>query len=133
VLLRQGIATALEAEGMDVVLQASDAQSLLEGLIGARPHVVVLDVRMPPTHTTEGLDAAEVIRSEHPATAVLVLSAAVQAGAARRLLSGKTEGIGYQLKDRVGDIAELSAAIRALASGGSAIDPEVIARLGAPA
>jgi class 3 adenylate cyclase/CheY-like chemotaxis protein len=128
-LLRQGIAQALETEGMDIVLQASDADELLERLAPTRPHVVVLDVRMPPTHTTEGLDAAERIRAEHPDIAVLVLSADTQATAARRLLSATTGGIGYLLKDRVGDIAELAAAIRTVASGGSAIDPEVVAIL----
>jgi class 3 adenylate cyclase/CheY-like chemotaxis protein len=129
VLLRQGIAHALESEGIDVVLQASDAESLLESLAGVRPHVVVLDVRMPPTHTTEGLDAAQLIRADYPGTAVLVLSADTQASAARQLLSGTTEGVGYLLKDRVGDIADLAAAIRTVASGGSAIDPEVVAQL----
>jgi CheY-like chemotaxis protein len=128
-LLRQGIAQALESEGMDIVLQASDAGELLERLAATRPHVVVVDVRMPPTHTTEGLDAAERIRAEHPDIAVLVLSADTQAAAARRLLSATTGGVGYLLKDRVGAIAELAAAIRTVASGGSAIDPEVVALL----
>jgi class 3 adenylate cyclase/ActR/RegA family two-component response regulator len=130
-LLRQGIAQVLEAEGFEVVLQAEDAGQLIEGLPAARPHVVVVDVRMPPTHTTEGLDAAEKIRSEYPETGVLVLSATVEAEAARRLLNGGTEGVGYMLKDRVSDIAELGAAIRTLASGGSVIDPNVIQRLAA--
>jgi class 3 adenylate cyclase/CheY-like chemotaxis protein len=132
-LLRQSLSRALESEGIDVVLEASDAQSLLERLAGARPNVVVVDVRMPPTHTTEGLDAARLIRAEHPDIAVLVLSADAQASAARRLLSGTTGGIGYLLKDRVGDIADLAAAIRTVASGGSAIDPEVVAALTAVA
>jgi DNA-binding NarL/FixJ family response regulator len=88
--------------------------------------VVVLDVRMPPTHTTEGLEAAEKIREEHPEIGVLVLSATVDASAARRLLDSATDGVGYLLKDRVADIDELTTAIRAVASGGSAIDPEVL-------
>jgi CheY-like chemotaxis protein len=129
VLLRQGIARVLESEGIEVVLQASDAGALLEGLPAARPHVAVLDVRMPPTHTTEGLDAAERIRAEHPDVGVLLLSAEVQPSAARRLLDGASEGIGYLLKERVGDVGELLAAIRTIASGGSAIDPEVVAQL----
>jgi class 3 adenylate cyclase/CheY-like chemotaxis protein len=129
VLLREGIASVLEMQGLDVVLQASDAETLMEGLAAARPHVVVIDVRMPPTHTTEGLDAAQRIRSEHPEMAVLVLSQSIEPGAAKRLLSEATEGIGYLLKERVGDIAELTAAIRTVASGGSAIDPLVIAAL----
>jgi class 3 adenylate cyclase len=129
VLLREGVARVLEAEGIDVVLQASDAPSLLRALAGARPHVVVVDVRMPPTHTTEGLEAAEEIRARHPDIGVLVLSASVDPGAARRLLGNATDGIGYLLKERLGDISELTAAIRTVASGGSAIDPAVIERL----
>jgi class 3 adenylate cyclase/CheY-like chemotaxis protein len=133
VLLREGVARVLEAEGIDVVLQVSDAEALLGALVAARPHVVVIDVRMPPTHTTEGLDAARHIRSEHPDIGVLVLSATVEPGAARNLLDGSTGGIGYMLKERVSDIDELAAAIRTVASGGSAIDPEVMARLDAAA
>jgi CheY-like chemotaxis protein len=131
VLLREGVASVLQAAGIDVVLQASDADTILRSMIAVRPHVVILDVRMPPTHTTEGLDAAEHIRAEHPDVAVLVLSAVVDPGAARRLLTNATEGVGYLLKDRVGDIDQLTAAIRAVASGGSAIDPEVVAQLAA--
>jgi class 3 adenylate cyclase/ActR/RegA family two-component response regulator len=129
VLLREGVASVLQAAGIDVVAQASDAETILRALVAARPHVVVLDVRMPPTHTTEGLDAAERIRAEYPDIGVLVLSASVDPGAARRLLDNATDGVGYLLKDRVADIDELTAAIRAVASGGSAIDPEVLARL----
>jgi class 3 adenylate cyclase len=129
VLLREGVARVLETEDVEVVLQASDAEELLDGLAAARPHVVVLDVRMPPTHTIEGLLAAEQIRADYPDVAVLVLSASIQASAARRLLGNATGGIGYMLKERVGDIAELTSAIRTVASGGSAIDPEVVALL----
>jgi DNA-binding NarL/FixJ family response regulator len=129
-LLREGIARALREEGIDVVLQASDANELLAGLAGARPQVVVVDVRMPPTHTTEGIDAAEQIKADHPEIGVLVLSATLQEGSARRLLDAATGGIGYLLKDSVGDIAELAAAVRTVASGGSAIAPDVVARLG---
>jgi class 3 adenylate cyclase/CheY-like chemotaxis protein len=131
VLLREGVASVLDAAGIDVVAQASDAETILRTLVAARPHVVVLDVRMPPTHTTEGLEAAEKIRSEHPEIGVLVLSASVDPGAARRLLENATDGVGYLLKDRVADMDELTAAIRAVASGGSAIDPEVLAQLAA--
>lgn len=129
VLLREGVASVLQAAGIDVVLQASDAETVLRALTATRPHVVVLDVRMPPTHTTEGLQAAERIRAEYPDIGVLVLSASVDPGAARRLLQSATDGVGYLLKDRVADMDELTAAIRAVASGGSAIDPEVLARL----
>jgi DNA-binding NarL/FixJ family response regulator len=130
-LLRQGVAQLLESDGVEVVLQAGDAESLLDQLPAARAHVAVLDVRMPPTHTTEGLDAAQRIRAEHPEVGVLLLSADVNASAAKRLLDDGTEGIGYLLKERVGDVAELSAAVRTVASGGSAIDPEVVDQLAA--
>lgn len=129
VLLREGIARVLEANSVDVVLQASDAETLLRGLAAARPHVVLLDVRMPPTHTVEGLLAAEHIRREHPEIGVIVLSQTVEPGAVLRLLDGVTEGVGYLLKERVADVSQLTAAIRTVASGGSAIDPEVVARL----
>jgi len=129
VLLREGVASALQGAGIDVVLQASDADTVMRALVAVRPHVVVLDVRMPPTHTTEGLDAAERIRAEHPEIGVLVLSASVDPFAARRLLRKVTHGVGYLLKDRIADMAELTAAIRTVASGGSAIDPEVMALL----
>jgi DNA-binding NarL/FixJ family response regulator len=84
---------------------------------------------MPPTHTTEGLEAAEEIRARHPGIGVLVLSASVDPGAARRLLDNATDGIGYLLKDRVGDIEQLTTAIRTVARGGSAVDPAVIEKL----
>jgi CheY-like chemotaxis protein len=129
VLLREGVARVLEAEGIDVVLQASDADTLLQALVATRPHVVIVDVRMPPTHTTEGLEAAEWIRDQHPDIGVLVLSASVEPGAARRLLASATDGIGYLLKERVANISELTAAIRTVASGGSAIDPAVVDQL----
>ena len=129
VLLRQGMASVLAAAGIDVVLQTSDGESLIESLGSVRPHVVVLDVRMPPTHTTEGLDAARRIKAEYPEVGVLVLSASVDPAAARHLLESSTEGVGYLLKDRVTDEEELLAAIRSVAAGGSAIDPDVVARL----
>ena len=128
-LLREGIARALAQEGIDVVFQASDAEELLAGLAGARPHAVVIDVRMPPTHTTEGLDAAERIKADHPDVGVLVLSATLQEEAARRLLAAAPGGVGYLLKDSVGEVAELVSAVRTVASGGSVIAPEIVARL----
>lgn len=126
VLLREGLAKALGGRGIDVVLEASDAERLYEKIASLSPHVVVLDVRMPPTFTTEGLDAARAIKLEFPGTGVLVLSAEIQPDAARRLLGNVTEGVGYLLKDRVSDIGELVSAIRTIASGGSAIDPKVV-------
>ena len=127
VLLRQGIAELLDAEGIDVVAQADDAATLLEQLDRTRPDVVVIDVRMPPTYTTEGLEAATRIREEHPEIGVLVLSQTVEARAARRLLDGN-DRVGYLLKERVTDARELSAAIRTIADGGSVVDPEVAER-----
>jgi class 3 adenylate cyclase len=132
VLLREGIARVLESESIDVVLQASNAEELLQGIDAARPHVVVCDVRMPPTHTDEGIRAAERIRAERRDIGVIVLSASIEPGAAARLLSDSTDGIGYLLKERVTDINELTAAIRTVASGGSAIDPHVIDLLPRP-
>jgi class 3 adenylate cyclase/CheY-like chemotaxis protein len=128
-LLRQGIAAALRSEGIEVVLEAADAGELLGRLELARPHVVVVDVRMPPTHTTEGLDAAREIKRRLPKIGVLVLSASIDAGAACRLLREVSDGIGYLLKERVADVGELTAAIRTVAGGGTAIDPEVLAGL----
>ncbi|RNL78529.1 response regulator [Nocardioides marmorisolisilvae] len=128
-LLRQGIASVLEHEGFEIVLQVGDAESLLDSLSVIRPHVVIVDVRMPPTNTTEGLDAAARIRAEHPGTGILVLSAQVEAKAAARLLADGSDGIGYLLKDRVGDVSELAEAVRTVAQGGSAIDPDVVAEL----
>jgi class 3 adenylate cyclase/CheY-like chemotaxis protein len=129
VLLREGIARVLESDGIEVVLEASDAGGLLEGLVATRPHVAVVDVRMPPTHTTEGLVAAAHIRAEHPEIGVLVLSQSVDPTAARKLLAGATDGVGYLLKERILDVGEVTSAIRTIASGGSAIDPLVIEKL----
>ncbi len=128
-LLRAGVASVLDSEGFDVVLQCDNAVDLMARLEAANPDVVLLDVRMPPTHTTEGLDAAARIRKATPTIGVIVLSAELQARAAQRLLDDGTDGIGYLLKDRVADVAELVTAIRTVASGGSAIDPTVVAQL----
>jgi class 3 adenylate cyclase/CheY-like chemotaxis protein len=125
-VLRQGVAMALRSVGMEVVLETADAATLETSLAAVSPHVVVVDVRMPPSYTTEGLDAAIRIRRDHPDVGVLVLSAAVDPEPARRLLATVTNGVGYLLKDRITDMDELTAAIRTVASGGSAIDPEVV-------
>lgn len=128
-VLRQGVAMALKSAGMEVVFEASQADTIENSLSAVSPHVVVLDVRMPPSYTTEGLDAAIRIRRSHPEIGVLVLSAAVDPEPARRLLATVTSGVGYLLKDRITDMDELTAAIRTVASGGSAIDPEVVSLL----
>ena len=129
VLLRAGIARLLEQSDFDVVGQAGDAEDLLRKVGAHRPDVAVVDVRMPPTHTDEGLRAARRIRAEHPDTAVLVLSQYVEEAYALDLLSESTESTGYLLKDRVADVETFTDAVRRVANGGSALDPEVIALL----
>jgi DNA-binding NarL/FixJ family response regulator len=129
VLLREGIARLLEESGFEVVGQAGDAEDLLRKVGAHKPDVAVIDIRMPPTHTDEGLRAAHRIRAEHPDTAVLVLSQYVEEAYALELLSESTERTGYLLKDRVADVATFTDAVRRVANGGSALDPEVVALL----
>jgi DNA-binding NarL/FixJ family response regulator len=129
VLLREALATALAAAGFAVVGQASDAAELMTIVDAELPDVVVLDVRMPPTHTTEGLEAARAIRAAHPRIAILVLSQYVETRYAVDLLRDDPAGIGYLLKERVTRVADLAEAVRRVASGGSVIDPEVVSRL----
>jgi DNA-binding NarL/FixJ family response regulator len=129
VLLREGLARLLEESGFDVVGQAGDADDLLRKVGAHKPDVAVVDVRMPPTHTDEGLRAAHRIRAEHAATGVLVLSQYVEEAYALELLSQSTESTGYLLKDRVADVDSFTDAVRRVAGGGSALDPEVVALL----
>jgi DNA-binding NarL/FixJ family response regulator len=129
VLLREGVARLLEEAGIEVVGQSGDADDLLRKVHAHRPDVAVVDVRMPPTHTDEGLRAAAAIRESHPETGVLVLSAYIDEGPALELLSDSAAGLGYLLKDRVGDIDAFVDAVRRVADGGSALDPEVVSRL----
>jgi DNA-binding NarL/FixJ family response regulator len=129
VLLRAGIALLLAESGFDVVAQAGDGEDLLRKVGAHKPDVAVIDVRMPPTHTDEGLRAAHRIRAEHPGTAVLVLSQYVEEAYALDLLSESSESSGYLLKDRVADVATFTAAVRRVANGGSALDPEVVSLL----
>jgi DNA-binding NarL/FixJ family response regulator len=128
-LLREALASALTSAGFDVVGQAADGETLLEVVDAQVPDVVVLDVRMPPTHTTEGLEAARAIRAAHPGMAILVLSQYVETRYAVELLRDDPAGIGYVLKDRVTRVADLAESVRRVAAGGSVIDPEVVARL----
>src|SRR4051794_35557006 len=128
-LLREGVARLLEDAGFQVVGQAGDADELLLKVRSYKPDVAIVDIRMPPTHTDEGLRAAQEIREKHPETGVLVLSQYVESGYALELLQGSAEGIGYLLKDRVSDIKEFAAAVKRVAEGGSALDPEVVSRL----
>jgi DNA-binding NarL/FixJ family response regulator len=129
VLLREGIAALLTAAGWDVVGQAGDAASALSLVAALRPDVVIVDVRMPPTHTTEGLQAAERIRAEYPGTGVLVLSQYVEPQYALRVIGDQPAGFGYLLKDRVTDVAELVDAVSRLAAGRTVVDPSVVAAL----
>jgi len=129
VLLREALAASLSAAGFAVVGQAADVDGLMELVNGQQPDVAVVDVRMPPTNTTEGLEAAQRIRSEHPGTAVLVLSQYIETRYAVELLRDSAAGVGYLLKDRVTRIDDLADAVRRVAAGESAIDAEVVARL----
>jgi DNA-binding NarL/FixJ family response regulator len=129
VLLREGIARLLEDSGFEVVGRAGDAEDLLRKVRAHQPDVAIVDIKMPPTHTDEGLRAARTIRAEHPGTAVLVLSQYVEEDYAMDLLAGSAEGVGYILKDRVADIDRFLDAIRRVADGGSALDPEVVSRM----
>ncbi|MDA0634936.1 response regulator transcription factor [Nonomuraea sp. MCN248] len=129
VLLREGLIRLLEGSGLRVVAAVAEAESLLRATEEHRPDLVLTDVRMPPTHTDEGLRAALVLRREQPKLAVLVLSQYVEERYAAQLLSSATGGVGYLLKDRVADVAEFVDALRRVAAGGTALDPEVVAQL----
>jgi len=129
VLLREGTARLLEDAGFEVVGQAGDADELMLKVRSYTPDVVVTDIRMPPSHTDEGLRAAQEIRERHPGTGVLVLSSYVEPDYALELLSGNAEGVGYLLKDRVSDVDEFAAAVRRVGEGGSALDPAIVSRL----
>jgi DNA-binding NarL/FixJ family response regulator len=129
VLLREGMARLLEDSGFDVVGRAGDAEDLLRKVRAHKPDVAIVDIKMPPTHTDEGLRAARTIRSELPHTAVLVLSQYVEEEYALDLLSDSAEGVGYLLKDRVADVDRFVDSIRRVAGGGSALDPEIVSRM----
>ena len=129
VLLREGLGRLLSDEGFELVGAVGDGEALLRTVEATRPDVVVCDVRMPPTFTDEGLRAALVIRSQQPSVGVLVLSAYVEERYATDLLGAGSSGVGYLLKDRVGDVADFLDAVRRVGSGGTAIDPEVVAQL----
>ncbi len=129
VLLREGVVRLLEDAGMEVVGQAGDAEDLVRKVRAHKPDVAVVDVRMPPTNTDDGLRAAQQIRAELPGTAVLVLSQYVEEGYALELLADDAEGVGYLLKDRVAEVDRFIDAVRRVADGGSALDPEVVSQL----
>ncbi|MGL6278307.1 MAG: response regulator transcription factor [Gaiella sp.] len=128
VLLREGVVRLLDESGFEVVSQAGTADDLLRHVGLHRPDVAIVDIKMPPTHTDEGLRAAREIRERYPDTGVLVLSQYVEAGYATDLLA-QGEGVGYLLKDRVADVDQFALAVRRVADGGSALDPAVVSQL----
>ena len=129
VLLREGVASLLESKGFEIVGQAGTAEDLLLKVRSYKPDIAIVDIRMPPTQTDEGLRAAKEIREKHPGTSVLVLSQYVEEGYALELLQEGAEGVGYLLKDRVYDLTDFVAAVRRVAEGGSALDPSVVSQL----
>ena len=129
VLLRAGLTRLLVEAGEDVVSAVGDATALVEAVERNRPDIVIADVRMPPTHTDEGIRAAVTIRRTHPEIAVLVLSQYVEERYAVDLIAGDTAGVGYLLKDRVADVSDFLEAVRRVGSGGTALDPEVVSQL----
>jgi DNA-binding NarL/FixJ family response regulator len=128
-LFREGLARLITDRGHEVVAAVGDADALLEAVAEHDPDVAVADIRMPPTHTDEGLRAAIELRREHPGTGVLVLSQYIETRYAARLLEGNAAGVGYLLKDRVADVAEFADALARVAAGGTALDPEVVSQL----
>jgi DNA-binding NarL/FixJ family response regulator len=129
VLLREGVVRILAEAGFEVVGQAGDADELMLKVRSYSPDVAVVDIRMPPTHTDEGLQAAQEIREKHPGVGVLVLSQYIEPTYAMELLADSAEGVGYLLKDRVSDVHEFADAVRRVADGGSALDPTIVSQL----
>ena len=128
-LFREGLVRLLESKGFEVVAQAGDAAELIRAVESHHPDLVIVDVRMPPTHTDEGLVAAVKLRARHPDLGVLVLSHHVESHQAIRLLADNPSGVGYLLKDRVTDLTDFAESVTRVGSGGSVIDPEVISTL----
>jgi DNA-binding NarL/FixJ family response regulator len=129
VLLRHGLTLLLTENGHEVVDAVDDAEKLLRSIADTRPDVAVVDVRMPPTHSDEGLRAALVIRQQWPATGVLVLSQYVEERYASDLITGELNGVGYLLKDRVADVEEFLVALDRVGAGGTVFDPEVVSQI----
>jgi DNA-binding NarL/FixJ family response regulator len=128
-MLREGLAGLLADRGHEVCAAIADADALLAAVAEHRPDVAVVDIRMPPTHTDEGLRAALRLRRDHPGTGVLVFSQYIETRYAAQLLEGDASGVGYLLKDRVADVAEFVDALTRVAAGGTALDPEVVSQL----
>jgi DNA-binding NarL/FixJ family response regulator len=129
VLLREGLVRLLTEAGIDVIASCGDADTLLRALRGRPADVVILDIRLPPTFTDEGLRAALTLRANNPTVGVLVLSQYVEPSLALRLLADSADGIGYLLKDRISDVPEFVAAVHRVAAGGSALDPTIVSTL----
>ena len=128
-LMREGIASLLEGAGFEVVGKSSTADDLLLKVRSYKPDVAIVDIRMPPSHTDEGLVAAKTIREQHPDVGVLVLSQYVEPSYAMELIADDAEGVGYLLKDRVPDVGEFASSVRRVAEGGSALDPAIVTQL----
>src|SRR5450755_4930894 len=128
-LVREGVVRLLEGAGFEVVAQAGDGETLIRQARAHRPDVAIIDIRMPPTHTDEGLRAAAEIRRRYPEVGILILSQHVEVGVATRLLAESAAGIGYLLKDRVTNFEDFTAALRRVARGGSVLDPKVVSQL----
>ncbi|HWC42415.1 MAG TPA: response regulator transcription factor [Actinomycetota bacterium] len=128
-VFREGLVRLLEDRGHQVCAAVADGEALLAAVAAHRPDVAVVDIRMPPTHTDEGLRAAVALRADHPGTGVLVFSQYIETRYAARLLQGNAAGVGYLLKDRVADVAEFTEALARVAAGGTALDPEVVSQL----
>ena len=129
VLMREGIASLLEGAGFEIVGKSSTADDLLLKVRSYKPHVAIVDIRMPPNHTDEGLVAAKEIREQHPEVGVLVLSQYVEPAYAMELIADDAEGVGYLLKDRIPDVDEFRSSVRRVAEGGSALDPAIVTQL----
>lgn len=129
VLLREGVVRVLEDDGFEVVGQAGDAEDLLRKVGAHSPDVAVVDIRMPPGNSDDGIQAAKKIRAEHPETGVLVLSQYLEESYALDLVADSAEGVGYLLKDRVAEIDRFTESVRRVGNGGSALDPEVVSHL----
>jgi len=128
-LLRDGMVRLLEANDFEVVAAVDNPDALVHAVRLDKPDIAIVDIRLPPTHSDEGLRAALTIRADHPGVGVLVLSQYLEVGLAMKLLEDSADGVGYLLKDRVSDVADFVAAVRRIGQGGSAIDPTIVSRL----
>jgi len=128
-LVREGIASLLRRAGVEVVAEADDGDGLVRLVDEHEPDAAIVDVRMPPTHTEEGLEAARAVRERHPSIGILILSQHVEVGIAMRALVESPQGLGYLLKERVTDVEDFVRTLRHVAGGGSALDPQVVSRL----